>query len=564
MILDGRLSSPACPDGPADDAAKAILSAYERLGSRLLSEVAGEFSLLICDAERRRVLCVRDPVGLHPLLYAESGDTLIVSPYLEPLLQNTRSAPSADPVAVVLSILGYRLGTDETLFPAVKRVPPGHVLERTPTRTDLSRYWDPGEPGCETGLSAADAADQFEALLFGAAARCVGSAPVAVFLSGGVDSAIVAAAAAAAADSSALPPPLGLSLMVDHPDLDEESNQRAVAADLGLDLVHASVEEATGHGGLLTATLRVSAAGSAGPADIIQPIYDFLADAALQRGISIICNGQGGDEWLLPTPEYAADRLLALDARSLRALKQAHSRYYPIGSQAASGRHLVEVGARTLARAAVLRGGLSRRRAQSMMGRRLIKRLPPWLAPSATLRSEVAERAVASAVADTRVLGLCRFSRLARLDRPGRPGNLEHAFATHRRLGVKIAMPLLDADVVRFLHRLPVDRLVDGGQAKALARPLVTKRLPRFAAAWSRTVSGARYYGNLIERETPLAWRKAGGTPYLGGLGVVDETAVQQLMDAGSQTTGIWPVTNLDVWLRASLGTSSGLAAESR
>ena len=117
-------------------------------------------------------------------------------------------------------------------------------------------------------------------------------------------------------------------------------------------------------------------------------------------------------------------------------------------------------------------------------------------------------------------------------------------------------MPLLDADVVRFLYGLPPALLVNGGRAKALAREAVAWRLPSFGGHWPRTVSGTAYYRRLIQRELPLAWREAGGVPCLAELGIVDESRLAQLLETGKPPPGagsIWSVINLDVWLRAQL-----------
>jgi len=560
VVFDGHLTDRrelvVSRDGSSMDDAMLILHAYGRFGDGLLDRMSGTFALIVWDAEKDRLLCVRDPIGIHPLLYAEHGETLLVAPCVEPLLRHPSVTPRIDRVAAALRVLALAQRVEETLFAAVKSVPPGHVLDVGSAGSRVYRYWDPGEPGGDHGLAPHEAVTQFDALLRQAADRCLETNPAAVYLSGGIDSATVAAAVAERSGARRLPPPLGLSLMVDHPDLDEESNQRAVASDLGMELVPVSIDEAVGPGRLLRATLEVSASGSAGPAGIIQPIYDFLAREALRRGRETIVNGQGGDEWLLPPDLYAADRLRALDVRALIRLWQAWYHYLPFQSHLSSARlFLWTWGARPLVRAAALRAGPSAARLRDQRARRLLERMPAWFAPDAALRSEIAERAL-SAAPEVPLAQLNRASRRELLDRPDRRGITEEAFATQRRLGVRTLMPLLDADVVRFLYRLPPDLLVHGGRAKALAREVVAQRLPSFGGSWPRTVSGDTFYPRLVAREVPLAWREAGGTPCLGELGIMDESKVARLMEDGSATPDaglIWSATNLDVWLRSQL-----------
>jgi asparagine synthase (glutamine-hydrolysing) len=558
VVFDGHLANrhelfDSRDDFSVDDAG-VILDAYRRLGDSFLSRVSGTFALVVWDADKDRLLCVRDPIGIHPLVYSACGGTLLMASSVEALLRPSSDASQVDPVATALSVLGLPLRLGETLFGAVESVPPGHVLEVTSGGLRVHRYWDPGEPGGEEDLTPREAATQFDALLSQAADRCLETGPIGVYLSGGIDSATVAAATAERSSARELPRPLGLALMVDHPDLDEEPNQRAIAADLDLELIPVSIDEAVGPGRLLRATLEASRSGTASAAGIIQPIYDFLARAALRRGREAIVNGQGGDEWLLPPQLYGADRLRALDLPALYRVVHAWYHYLPFRSHVSSARLLLWTwGARPLVRAAVhsARSAAMRDR----RARRLLERMPAWLAPDAALRRALVERALA-AEPELPPAELYRASRRELLDRPDRPGLTEEAFATQRRLGVRTLMPLLDADIVRFLYRLPPDLLVHGGCAKALARQVVARRLPSFGGGWPRTVSGHTFYPHLVQRELPLAWGDAGGMPCLAQLGVVDESKVARLVGTGASTSesaSIWSATNLDVWLRSQL-----------
>ncbi len=555
VVFDGHLTDrePIASADPAADDANAILDAYRRLGEGILGRLSGAFALVIWDAFEQRLLCARDPVGIHPLLYAETGTSLAVAAFVEPLLRLPDTSPRVDPVAATLKILGLPLGPEETFFTSARRVPPGHALEASRSGTRLFRYWDPGEPGSEDGLTQEEAAEGFDALLRQAVERCVGGRPAAVFVSGGIDSAAVAAMAAEVCGDRRLPPPLGVSLVIEHPDLDELAKQRAVAGDLRLELLPTSIERAVGPRGLLCAALDVSSSGSAGPADIVQPVYDFLTHEGLSRGRETFLNGQGGDEWLLPQPVYGVDRLRALDLPALYRLWHAWYDYLPFESNASFARHSMWTwGARPVVRAVALRGARSAPRVRGLLAQRFLEKLPAWLAPDPSLRRDIVERGLFAA---PRVpFGeLYRTSLRAMLDCPDRPGTTEEAFATARRIGARTLMPLLDADLVRFLYRLPPDLLVHGGHAKALARHVVAPRAPTFAASWPRTANGDRYFRALIGRETPRAWREAGGTPLLADLGIVDEPTVTRLVNDGSSPRWLWPATNVDAWLRSCL-----------
>jgi asparagine synthetase B (glutamine-hydrolysing) len=538
-------------DGESNDV-ESFAASYRRVGlRRALDDLAGGFAIVLWDAQNDTLLCARDAIGIHPLFYSRRGKELLVSSFVGALLDQPGVSRDIDPVAAALTIAGEPLELDETLFPAARRVLPGHALEITPAGSRLLRWWDPGEPDSDRTITPREAERRFEEVFCAAVDRSLNGGAVGVFLSGGIDSAAVASVAAERSRRAGLPPPLGLALMVDHPDLDEEWNQRTITGDLGLELISTSLGEA-GAGGLLAATLQVSRSESAGPADIIQPVYDHLARESTARGRTTIVNGQGGDEWLLPPTLYATDRLRRLDLLSLARLWHAWHTYLPAGSAGSEARLLLWThGARPFVRSAAMKLASVRDR----RARRLLDGFPTWLAPDATLRRQVVDRIVARTPLPSR--DPYRDARRRLLDRPDRPGITEAAFASQHRTGARIAMPLLDAEVVRFLYRLPPALLLNGGRAKALARATIADRLPSFGGAWSRTVSGESYYANLIKREAPGAWRIAGGAQLLGEHGVVDEAAIRTALADGGSGIGmgqVWAVTNLDVWLRARLG----------
>ena len=69
--------------GPSDP--RLVLEAYRRHGEGVVSRLSGRFALVLWDSEQDLVLCARDPLGIHPLFYAEVGDELRLSSSFETL-----------------------------------------------------------------------------------------------------------------------------------------------------------------------------------------------------------------------------------------------------------------------------------------------------------------------------------------------------------------------------------------------------------------------------------------------------------------------------------------------
>ena len=104
VVLDGsltgrdRLEAELGGAAATTDDATLILDGYRRFGDRVSSRVSGTFALVIWDAEQDRLLCARDPIGIHPVLYARTGSTLAVASFVEPLLRHLGVHPRVDPV----------------------------------------------------------------------------------------------------------------------------------------------------------------------------------------------------------------------------------------------------------------------------------------------------------------------------------------------------------------------------------------------------------------------------------------------------------------------------------
>jgi hypothetical protein len=114
----------------------------------------------------------------------------------------------------------------------------------------------------------------------------------------------------------------------------------------------------------------------------------------------------------------------------------------------------------------------------------LIASMPAWLLPDPADRRMLAERAVGR-------------GEPALAEHPNVSIVFEEAFATRRRTGVAMPMPLLDAAVVEFLAGLDPAVLLHRGQAKALALDAIERRLPA-ARPWPRTIFGGDVWAQAM------------------------------------------------------------------
>jgi asparagine synthetase B (glutamine-hydrolysing) len=503
VVFEGRLHS-----GQAN-AAEAVLDAYLAGGQAALRRLDGWFTLVVWDERDETLRALRDPLGTQPLFYVHSGRELSVAPAMEALLRSDPSAHDPNALAIATHLLGSPRAPDETFFSGVSRLPPGHMLTLRTGAVRVERYWHPAWNGGP--VDDEQTAARFEEVLRGAVTRCLVPGPAAVFLSGGLDSALVAAISADVCRDHGRPLPLALSALFTGTEADEGPTQRAVARSLALEQLTTTTEQAVDGGRVLGAALEL-AEEAATPPELLQPIYERLALAGKSRGVAIALSGAGGDEVLMPPAAFAGELFRAFDVPTLVRLGRASLGYSPAATRGSVARTLLGTwGIRPLVVAALRR--LAPKRLRVAKEARTARMIPPWLVPEGELRGRTVDHLVDNPSGD----GTHSF-----IDDVTLSYVRESGYDAQRRLGVQISAPLLEPDVVAFLGSIGPKRLIEHGEAKALAREVLASRLPRLVHSWPRAVYADSLWQGALRREGADAWSSLGGTPLLAGLGIVD------------------------------------------
>jgi len=174
--------------------AELALRAYECWGRDFPRALHGDFAIALWDAARRTLFCARDPLGVKPFYYQSDGRIFRWGSEPQAILEDPRVSRVPNEGMVAEMLCGYLVSREDTLWDAVKRLPPGHSLTASCTGITVSRYW-PTEPVREIRYrSGAEYAEHFRTLLEGAVRdRLRALGPVGAHLSGGVDSSSVVA-----------------------------------------------------------------------------------------------------------------------------------------------------------------------------------------------------------------------------------------------------------------------------------------------------------------------------------------------------------------------------------
>jgi len=174
--------------------AESLIHLYEEEGDELVHKLRGQAAFAIWDAPRRRLLLVRDRLGIKPLYYTESGGLLLFASEIKSILASGLVEPRLNHEALPEFLaFGYNVD-DTTLYAGIKKLPPGHRLVWHDGKVRIEQYWDVTYPPEPLNISEEEAVERFRELFHDCVEmRLMSDVPLGMFLSGGLDSSAVAA-----------------------------------------------------------------------------------------------------------------------------------------------------------------------------------------------------------------------------------------------------------------------------------------------------------------------------------------------------------------------------------
>lgn len=499
--LRGELSSHGHRFDSATDS-EVLLHLYAQHGPGFVERLNGIFALALRDAradgvrprgvDRGDVLIARDPIGVKPLYYAETGAGVLFGSEIKALLKSPSVARSLDPHALQQYLAYLWAPAPRTPFRAVRKLPPGHcVVIRDGRVHGLWRYYSlPHTEQYLAGTETAIARELHDAVHRAVTRQTVADVPIGAFLSGGLDSSAVVAMMAKSPETR---PSMcytigfkGDARMDGSPD--DLPYARAVAKHLAVPLE--VIEVGADSFELLEKMLLAIEEPQGDPA----PINAYLiAKRARANGHKVLLSGAGGDDVF---SGYRRHRALQLER---------YWAWLPV-----SARRGLAAASRRLGGSGLAFGG-------SPAGRRLAKAFAYadqdperrmvsyfWWSDE-SLRRPLYSRELAAATAgvDTAEPLLATLDRLATERDPlNRMLELEtvHFLADHNlnytdkvgmAYGVEVRVPFLDLELVDLASRIPPRLKYKGRTGKAILKKSMEAELPREVIYRAKTGFGA-------------------------------------------------------------------------
>ena len=171
-----------------------LVHLYEEYGESFVSHLNGQFAIALWDNNRRKLLLVRDRVGIAPLFFTRQGGQLFFASEIKALLAATKTTPQLNPQALDQFMTFWSPVSPETMFRGIYEISPGEMAVVTKGELIRRKYWDwvfPDDGEYSSG-SEAQLTDELHDLLVDATQlRLRSDVPVGAYLSGGLDSSIL-------------------------------------------------------------------------------------------------------------------------------------------------------------------------------------------------------------------------------------------------------------------------------------------------------------------------------------------------------------------------------------
>ncbi|MDG2049274.1 MAG: asparagine synthase (glutamine-hydrolyzing) [Myxococcota bacterium] len=505
-----------------DGDSEVILALMESGGQAALTRLKGMFAIALYDRESQNLLLMRDRLGIKPLFYQmdETGLRFASEPKA---LKAATGSPSS---ARVGEYLAFRHAAEsESLLPEIRTLLPGQALLTDGRNLEFTQWWSAGRSPDGASLMTSSVVEN------AVRRQLVSDVPVGVFLSGGVDSALVTAAA-----SDALPSLDTFTVGFQEAGWDESARSRVVSEACGT----------KSHVIQLTPSEYVADLGRAiwhldSPLNHAHSVHLLrLAHFARQR-VTVALTGEGGDELFGGYPRYRLARLAFLlsDLPGVHAdwLRRRAGRWGPRAK-----RVFEAVSQGPVAAAAINSAFLPIEEAARLAGCSDVESV---LGPRLKILEEVKS---ASADPMARLLALERrtymVSLLQRMDRMS------------MAVGLECRVPLMDEAVFDHASSLSSTELVTLRDSKVPLRRAVEARFGRRYAQLPKSgfgvPVGAWLRADTAFRNMTTALIHSDAMKSRGWLDVVEAKRYlkEHCEELADHSEALWGIVNLELWAR--------------
>jgi asparagine synthase (glutamine-hydrolysing) len=308
-----------------------IINSYKEWGNECVNKFNGMWAFAIYDYSKELFFASRDRLGVKPLYYSLNQNYFIFSSETKAIVTSENNTLVNRTKAYEYLAYGYNKTSDgKTFYEKINELLPGTSITIENNKIKFIKYWDL-KPNRTSFKSNEDAYDQFTNIFENALQiRYRSDVPVALLLSGGLDSSVIAAKTEDLISRGLLPQSIMQAYTVHFPNYihDELDITRAFSKQCK----HINLNIYTPDINVISSNLEKLVF------DFDQPLGSFshiIHNAMMQEiqkdGIKVALNGQGADEAFYGYDKYIFgyflwDRLLSGKSDFMNQLKSIHNK----------------------------------------------------------------------------------------------------------------------------------------------------------------------------------------------------------------------------------------------
>jgi len=176
---------------------ESIVHSYEQWGQDFVTKANGMFAVSIWDKNNKKLILIRDRLGIKPLYYSLCKDgTLVFGSELKAILAYPKIKPSLNLKALDLFLTLEYIPSPHSIFENIYKLPAGSRLTYQNGTIKINRYWelplDKKKERKEINRPLDSLQDELYSLLKQSVrSRLISDVPLGSFLSGGIDSSCI-------------------------------------------------------------------------------------------------------------------------------------------------------------------------------------------------------------------------------------------------------------------------------------------------------------------------------------------------------------------------------------
>lgn len=167
-----------------------ILYSYQEWGEKCLEKFNGMWAFAIYDKKKKKLFCARDRFGIKPFYYFYNQHKFIFASEIKGILVD-KTVPRKPNNQIIYDYLAnnYLDHTEETFFSGIKQLPAAHYIIMESKVLSINRYWDLNKSLDSSQLSEKEYAEGFKEIFIDSVRlRLRADVPAGTCLSGGLDS----------------------------------------------------------------------------------------------------------------------------------------------------------------------------------------------------------------------------------------------------------------------------------------------------------------------------------------------------------------------------------------